>query len=282
MGAWGDSFVAYGNLRAAREKAKVESVGIVHYGFDSAIADFLRLQAGVGAVEHVRPVDMAAYRFWLHKMSEPGVPLSEYAGELLRGTGVRPEQVCRTHVYNLTVKQPVHRWHDPVLPVGATAWAKAFTERMCEGRPFLMLHPISTQSSPIDGHWPWWKQAIEWLTEEVAPKFGIKLLWTGQEAPFEVRSPQIVNALGLTRSMMDVFALQRLARLTIATSNGVAHWAVMDKTPAVICCNNHMLPEERHIFKEWISTEPVVQVEYREKLDVFQRKVCTALSEVGL
>jgi hypothetical protein len=276
VGAWGDSFVAYGNAHAVMTSVFEEPFGIVHYGFDPNISAFLRLQAGVAEVRHVRPENMAAYRYWLPKMSDPTVPLCEYAGELLRGTGIEAKDVLRTQVYNLHCKQPVHRWHDPVLPIRAEVWAQTFIERTCGGRPFLMLHPYSTQSSPLDGHWPWWKSAIEWLAE-AAEEQNFKIVWTGTESPIEVKHRSIVNALGLTPSMMEVYALQRLAKLTVATSNGCAHWAVMDRTPAVICCNNHMLPDDRHIFKEWIRCQPVTQVEYPEKLEVFQRAVSCAL-----
>jgi hypothetical protein len=261
--------------------------GMVHYGNDPHISAFLALQAGVADVRHVVPENEAARRYWIARSAEPTVPLSEYAGELLRGTGIAATDVIRTHVYHLNYPQPVHRWHDPVLPESSVSWAKAFVQSVCGERPFLMLHPFSTQSSAIEGHWPYWNTAIRWLAEDVAPKLGVKILWTGAVRPVDVKSDWLVNAVGLTPSMQEVFALQRLAALTIATSNGCAHWAVMDRKPAVICCNNHMLPgvplpKVGHIFKEWISVPPVVQVEYREGLEVFQRRVCEALTEVGL
>lgn len=276
VGAWGDSFVAVGRMRALLSSLLSEPFGIVHYGFDPHISAFLALQKGVAEVKHVRPDNMAAYRYWLPQMSEPTVPLCEYAGELLRGTGIAVSDVLRTQVYNLHVRQPVHRWHDPILPIRAEAWARTFIERTCGEKPYVMLHPYSTQSSPLDGHWPWWKQAIEWLAE-VAEEQDFRIIWTGAESPIEVKSRAIVNAIGLTPSMMEVYALQRQSRLTIATSNGCAHWAVMDQTPAVICCNNHMLPTDRHIFKEWISCPPVSQVEYTDNLSAFQKAVTCAL-----
>jgi hypothetical protein len=277
VGAWGDSFVAMGNARAAMAARGERTFGLIHYGFDSNISAFLRHQEGVFDVRHVKPENPAAYRYWLSRMSDPTIPLIEYAGEMLRGTALNVRDCQRTQVYNLNIRQPVHRWHEPILPSGATAWAKSFVKSTCGDRPFAMLHPFSTQSSALEGHWPWWKSAIEWLAD-IAPEFGVKIVWTGAVNPLEIRSPHIVNAVGLTPSMCEVFALQRLAALTVCTSNGCAHWAVMDNSPAVVCCNNHMLPEDRHIFKEWISAPPVVQVEYRDKLDVFQARVCEALS----
>jgi hypothetical protein len=287
VNAWGDSMVAYGNARALIQQGFGEQAfGMVHYGFDPAISAFLSHQEGVGEVRHVRPENEAARRYWVSVMSNPNVPLSDYAGELLRGTGIPAERVARTHVYHLNFPQPVHRWQGPVLPEDSLSWAQAFAGRVSEGRPFLLLHPYSTQSSALEGHWPWWRQAVEWLVADVAPKFGVKILWTGAVAPIDIRSPWLVNAVGLTPSMLEVFALQRLAALTICTSNGCAHWAVIDQKPAVVSCNNHMIPDDPlpggHIFKRWISTPPVVQVEYRDKLEVFQRRVCEALSEVGL
>lgn len=281
VGAWGDSFVAYGKAWHAMQALGEREFGIVHYGFDPHISAFLSHQKGVAAVHHVRPENEAAYRYWLHHLSMPTCPFSEYADELLRGTGLSMAEVLRTHVYGLDYKQTVHHWHDPVLPARSTAWAKSFAERVCEGKPFILLHPFSTQSSSLDGHWPYWKAAIEWLMSAAAD-FAMKVLWTGAVNPLDIRHPSLINAVGVTPSMMEVFALQRQAALTVATSNGVAHWAVMDRTPAIICCNNHMLPDDKHIFKLWISTPPVVQVEYRDRLDVFQRRVCAALSEAGL
>jgi hypothetical protein len=237
-------------------------------------------------VRHVKPENKAAYHYWLGLFGQPSQSLADYAGELLRGTGLEAREVLRTHVYHLNFKQAVHRWHAPVLPVRASAWAQKFIEHTCAGKPFIHLHPYSTQSSALAGHWPHWKVAIEWLCE-VAGEFGLKVVWTGAENPLGLRSPHLVNAVGLTPSMLEVFALQRLARLTICTTNGCAHWAVMDRTPAIACCNNHMIPDVPipkigHIFKEWISSPPVVQVEYRDKLGRFQHAVCDALSEVGL
>jgi hypothetical protein len=283
VNAWGDSMVAYGNARALIQDGFGErKFGLVHYGTDPALSAFLSRQAGVADVRHVRPENDATRRYWLSIMGRPDVPLSEYAGEMLRGTDIRAEQVIRTHVYHLNFRQPVHRWYDPVLPEESAVWAAAFVRSVCKTRPFVMLHPFSTQSSALEGHWPHWKAAIAWLAEEVAPKCGVMLLWTGAVKPLEARSPWVVNAVGLTPSMMEVFALQRLAALTICTSNGCAHWAVVDQKPAIVCCNNHMLKEDTHIFKQWISVPPVVQVEYREGLEIFQRRVCEQLSEVGL
>lgn len=279
VNAWGDSCVAYGNAHALMSSVFEEEFGIVHYGFDPHISAFLALQKGVGDVRHVKPENDAARRYWIGVMSTPSVPLSEYAPELLRGTGVDVEDVIRTHVYHLNYKQAVHRWHDPVLPESAMVWAKTFVQRAIENQPFILLHPYSIQSSVYDGHWPYWRQAIEWLCP-IAQDFGLKILWTGAVNPLDIRHPAIINAVGLTPSMLEVFAFQRLAALTVATSNGCAHWAVMDRTPAVICCNNHMLPEHRHIFKEWIDAPPVVQVEYRDRLERFQQVICGALSEV--
>lgn len=281
VGAWGDSFVSLGSARAKMQEAGVTEFGMVHYGFDPHISTFLSHQPGVSAVKHVRPENKAAYHYALSLLGNPTLPLSSYAETLLRGTGIEARECQRTHVYHLNYRQAVHRFFNPVLPVRSLVWAEKFIETVCEGKPFVMLHPFSTQSSTIEGHWPYWKAAAIWLSGVVADCGG-KVVWTGTERPFDVSSPHLVNAVGLTPSMLEVFALQRMAALTVSTSNGCAHWAVMDKKPAVVCCNNHMLPEHSHIFKEWISVAPVVQVEYREKMAVFQGKVCQALTEAGL
>jgi hypothetical protein len=285
VGAWGDSFVACGTAKAAMNRMGEREFGLVHYGFDAHISAFLRLQEGVAEVRHVTPQSREQYTWWVHRMMcYPHHLLPDYAEELLRGTDIAPECVLRTHVYHLNYDQPVHRWHSPVLPASSREWAQQFLREEVGG-PFLMLHPYSVQSIGVEGHWPWWRQAIQWLCE-VAPDFGLKIVWTGTNNPLDIQHPAIVNAIKRTPSMLEVFALQQLAALTIATSNGVAHWSVMDRTPAIICCNAHMKPDDPlpggHIFKQWISVPPVVQVEYRDKLEVFQHQVCTALSEVGL
>ena len=278
VGAWGDSFVAFGTARAMLAAEGVREFGVVHYGFDPSISAFLALQEGVAAIKHVRPENQAAYRYALSLLGNPTIALADYADILLAGTGLEPSQVLRTHVYHLNHRQTVHRWHSPILPQRALVWAKNFVERTCEGLPFVLLHPYSTQSSAIAGHWPYWQEALLWLCS-VAEERGVKLLWTGMESPFDLRAPSLVNALRLTPSMLEVFALQRLARLTISTTNGLAHWAVMDACPTIACCNNHMLPTDRHVFKRWIDHRAVTQVEYTDRLSRFQALVCNALTE---
>lgn len=279
VGAWGDCFVAYGKARAVIQQLGEPVFGLIHYGFDPAISAFLRLQEGVADVRHVIPESREIYNWYLHQMlCVPSCLVADYASQILKGTGIAPEQVVRTHVYHLNFRQAVHRWHNPLLPESAMNWARDFVAAGCDGKPFLLLHPYSVQSTPLEDHWPGWRRAIEWLAE-IAGDFGVKLLWTGTDNPLDIRSPQIVDALRRTPSMMEVFALQRLAQLTISTTNGLAHWAVMDNCPTIACCNNHMLPTDRHIFKEWISAPPVSQVEYTDKLDRFQSLVCGALSE---
>lgn len=278
VGAWGDSFVALGTARAMLAAEGVREFGVVHYGFDPQVSAFLALQKGVAAVKHVHPASQATYRYALGLAGNPAIPLADYADILLAGTGLSPSQVVRTHVYHLHFRQGVHRWHNPILPERALVWAKNFAAHTCEGLPFVLLHPYSTQSSAIEGHWPYWREGLLWLCTQ-AEEWGVKLLWTGMESPFEVRSPYLINALHLTPSMLEVFALQRLARLTIATTNGLAHWAVMDDCPTIACCNNHMLPTDRHIFKRWIDHRAVTQVEYTDRLSRFQALVCNALTE---
>lgn len=271
VGAWGDCIVAYGNVRAEMARRGEAGCGIVHYGFDPQIADFLRLQEGVREVRHVRPHSPASYRQLVGLSCSPELDPCVWLPYLLHGTDLNPGEVVPTHVLRLDHPQPVNRWHGPVLPGQARAWAEHFLQSLGL-TDFVLLHPFSEQSTPLEGHWPHWEAAIRWLvTESPCP-----VLLTGECWPLGLRHDRLVNAVGLTPSMTAVFALAERARAVFCTSNGLSLYGVVAQRPTLAACNRHM--QEPHVFRRWIECRPVSLVEYTEPLSAFQAKACPLLA----
>jgi len=147
----------------------------------------------------------------------------------------------------------VMRWHGARLPGWAHEWAAEAARDLPED--FYVLHPYSFQSTTLAMHWPYWQIAINSLLHYT----GATYVLTGAGWHSQGEHPRLVNLLGKAPSMLAVMALAQRSKGIIGTCNSLAHWAVIQNIPAVICGHSEFA---KTFFRKWIDVENICYIDY--------------------
>jgi glycosyltransferase involved in cell wall biosynthesis len=229
-GAWGDVMCCIGYIRAMMQTKEIEKIGLIFFGRDRRIAEWLWLQPWVReVVEIIEPDQKAMTKTYGYLcQSKPWHGRRKFM-ELIEGVGrldIREDQIAFTQLCLAEQQEPVH-WHGAVLPDKAKEWAGNVCS-VIEG-PFILLNPLSIASNEMRDHWRYWSHAITWILENSI----IPVVMVGESLIEWPAHTRLVNVSGASRSMMDVLALAERAAGIVTTSNNLAHYSVIARKPCV-------------------------------------------------
>lgn len=275
IGAWGDVFGACGNALTALKATGGRQVGVLYYGFDRDVWEFLDVQPWVREVRHLAPAGAKEYKRLTHTAcAEPHRPETWLPAMLARLPGLAFDwqaegAVWPAHVGHGLQQAPViHRWQHAHLMPEAREGARAWRRRLSAARLYL-LHPVSTQSCPLEAHWPHWVTAVRWLL--AATPHAYLLTGHGYDGRAFGFHPRLVDLVGRTASMLEVLALAEVCDGLLTTSNSLSMWSVMQDLPAIVACNRHLSPGG--YFHAWVDTPPNRLVPTHAPLSAFQAAV---------
>ncbi len=226
-GAWGDVFCAIGNIREMMHTKEMEKVGIIWYGRDPKIADWLRLQPWVREVVAIVEPDKKTMTLTYGKLCQVKPQYGREAWcDLLFGHDI-DGPIAFTHLCLAEERTPKY-WTGAVLSEQSHEWAE--TVARAAGGPFILLNPLSVASNTMADHWPHWGAAIKMLTEVSS----CKIVLVGENVIEWEAHPNLLNVSGLSKSMQDVLALAERAAGIVTTGNNLGHYAIIAQKPGVV------------------------------------------------
>jgi glycosyltransferase involved in cell wall biosynthesis len=267
-GNWGDVFCCVGNIKRKMAEHNLSKIGVIFYGSDSRIADWLKLQPWCREVMPLIEKDRAEMTRVFGRMCQcrpiHGEPILR---DLLRES-VCPQlaksEIAFTHLCLSEPRQPNY-WDGAVLPNEAREWAEERAEQI--GEPFLLLNPLSLASNPMANHWPYWSEAIDWLTRDA----NCPVVLIGEQPIEWPDAPRLFNLSGRTPSMMHVLALAELSAGVISTANNLGIYAPIAHIPTVIAITRTCGPET--FYHRWMETDDVTLVEFGDAFCDFKEAV---------
>lgn len=243
-GAWGDVLACLGEFRNYPQRG-----GMIVYGRDPKIADFVSMQAGVEAVHFVEALEDGEYR----NICCDSAASDDWKWEWSFLPHIRRCKVIPTHLRPaVTRANHVNRWHGGRLDFNSHAIAnEVILHNNLESKPFIVLQPYSTQSSEADTHWQHWEEAIEILLRCTPYQYVL----IGQGYEIGIENPKLTNLIDKMPDMMTVYALAERASGVVSTCNSLAMWSVINQIPTVVCANEAL--HQARFFWKWIDCEPV-------------------------
>lgn len=237
FGAWGDVFACCGRIVALLKERKMDSIGVIYYGSDSKIADWLRLQTWCREViALVEPDKDEMTEQFGYLCQIRGYHSQRYLARLLKDAGHEEIDVAfdvALTQLRLNQQQEPQYWSGPRLSIPALQWAQETAESI--GRPFYVLNPRSIASNKAADHWRYWSHAITWLLE-MAEEFDVTFAFVCEQYLPWPEHPRLVNLTGQTKTMQDVLALSQRSEGIISTSNNLGIYAPIADIPGVVVC----------------------------------------------
>jgi len=209
----------------------------LYFGLEDQIVEFLKHQDFLKEIWYLKP-EKDSYDALL--------PLAYYNFPLwLAKTGIdsKLRNVVGTHVNSDLIwnNDPLACYRDFDLNIPESSWN-------IEG-PFLLFQPYSVQSCAADLHWRCWIDAIKWISDHTE----WKIVVVGKE---EFPTPsRVINLVGKTKSMLDVFSLALQSKGIITTSNALSMWSILKKKPSLVVCNK-IIKEKTPYYYNWVRSEP--------------------------
>lgn len=251
IGAWGDILCALGNLSVLRQNG-VPSVKVIYYGFDESIKEFIAAQDGVSEVIHAVPPDWETYKeicliACCTENSKPKDWVPKILPDLDEGL------IFQTHVNSFlqrTAPEICIRGFDVRVPV----------EHPGFDRPTILFQPYSTQSSPRTLHWQHWDESLHWLLNNFDYQIVVCGLARSQEGHIDKdfcfpelnNHPNLINMVGKTQSIMEVFAIANKVDKIITTNNCLSIWSILNKKGALVMHKSAVYP----YYFNWINYPP--------------------------
>lgn len=256
-------------------KHGLDNFTVFYYGYDPKIKDFLEVQYGIKEVRHYVPTDPKSYfsiaaaacasdekpLYWLTRI-EPNLELHGHLIPTHITKSLQQNPICfRNFTCNLPKELPG-----------------------LDG-PTILFQPFSVQSSPADFHWPHWMEALDWtlktFTKCQVVVCGLKIgkCATGEEVPFPELPDhkRLVNMVGKTESMADVFALADRADMIITTNNCLSMWSILNGVGATVMHKKSVYP----YYSQWIDCYPNVVLPFEATLEEFQDEVRASAYQEG-
>lgn len=207
----------------------------VYYGKDHSCVEFIQAQGF--KCQWVKPRSDHEYGFSVHALcvcSKHHPHRVTFMNAICKTLGIEYKKLLQFQISiedkHRNAPQP---WKSRNLPLHSLDWAQATMEP--HKKPWVVVHPYSFQSNPMENHWPHWEAALKWLAErDDATMF---LTGVGWEPRADSIGSNTVNLVGKTSSNNDVLALQLLADLTVTTSNNLSHFAAIADKPTITCIN---------------------------------------------
>jgi len=261
FGAWGDTLIDLGTF-----KHFVGRGGMIHFGMDPTIQEFICKQSFIDECVYVKPKDRGDYEDCYFYASRTPIDEDQWpARGVIARTDIDPFTVVSTHISAaLMERRRAYHWSGARLPHKAWSWAREFKP---DGE-FYVLHPYSFNSSPIEDHWPLWEQAIAYLLSYTPHHYVL----TGMGYEVDIFHPRLHNRLNLSNTMMDVFALCDMSQGIITTSSALSHYSVIQNIPALVIANKPLGHPDSY-FRRWLNSPNVELVEFDDNIGRFITQV---------
>lgn len=253
---WGDTFAALSQAKYILDHQGGEKCSIIHCGNDPNIAEFCEAQPWIDRAINLYPADYhSIYKTACEQNGRPETYIPRLAKAAAEAgiTGFpRIEDVTSTHhIYVYGTNYRARPLQKAELPLSSMFWAEEWWDSQdFQGRAFL-LHPSSTWSHSWEGHWPHWRQAVDWLLDYTSDTY----ILTGQNDVIERKHPRLINLIGATSSNSDVLALAEMAEGVISTCNNLSLWTVIQGLPGLIC-GNSAIKNHINYFRRFIDRPP--------------------------
>ncbi len=263
-GNWGDVFCSAGEVKALMADKELPSVGAIFYGRDPKIAEWIGNQPWCSEVLSIIEPDKDRMTETYGRLCQTKPQYARIAWmDLLKDyPQVREDEIAFTNLCLAETRYPKY-WRGAVLPEEAHAWADSVASSV-EG-PFLLLQPLSIASNRSEDHWMQWGNAITWLLENVS----VPLVLVGESVIDWPAHPLLVNASGMSKTMMDVLALAERSAGLVTTGNNLGIYGPICGKEAVVClartCPKHTF------YHRWYEHESISLVEHGDLLSDFQR-----------
>jgi hypothetical protein len=258
IGAWGDTLASYGNICKYCRDHNIEKTNIVYYGLHPEVIGFLKQQKYIDKVSHLylsEPVktenglNPKSFFDFLQSME---LVVKNFDG-WMQATRLKeqiPDLIPTFVGYHYLYEDPhdCNRDFEVKLPSTETDWT-SFKQQS-----YLLFQPYSCQSCSYDMHWEHWMPALEWLVDVVDCKIVVVGTPTSIYFPDFVHPkfshPKIIDMVGKTKSILDVFHIMEGAKGVITTSNSLSMWSILTKKPALVMCNKVI---QKTYFYNWIN-----------------------------
>lgn len=263
-GAWGDVFCAIGNIREMMAEKQIGTIGVIWYGRDPKIADWLRLQPWIRELIAIHEPDKKTMTLTYGRLCQvkPQYAVDEWTALLAANGHTLRGEIAYTQLCLAEVRPPKY-WHDPVLSKEAYEWARNIAD--CVDGEFLLVNPLSVASNTMKDHWPYWGPALQMMLDTMT----YKIVLVGENLIDWEPHPHLVNVSGQSRSMQDVLALAELANGIVTTGNNLGHYAIICGKPAVVAFAR-TCPKSSFYHK--FNEHPLLSlVEFEEPMADFER-----------
>lgn len=269
-GNWGDVMCCMGNVNQFRMSNGINEVGILYYGRDAAISQWLEAQDGVREVRSVvhADKDQMERNYALISQSKAHHGPDRFRAVFEEAGLEFPKNVAYTHLC-LSEPRRCNYWQNPKLSPQATDWA----DMQELPSPFIVLNPVSIASNKWEDHWPFWREAMLWCVQNL----NCHIVITGQNdipyPPFD----NVTNLSGKTRTMQDLLALAHRSDGIISTSNNLGIYSPIAGIPSVIVCAA-TCRKETFYFK-WQTHQTVSQIPFEDSMTEFIQAVTERFPE---
>ncbi len=265
-GNWGDVFCAIGNVREMMQERDISEVGIIFYGRDAKIAEWIRQQPWVREVITIIEPDKELMTLTYGRLCQvkPQYALAEWQ-RLIGQVGITiSSEIAQTHLVLAEERQPKY-WDGAVLPTSSHDWAESVLRDVQQ--PFLLVNPLSVASNTMADHWPYWGPSIQWLLDNAT----VPIVMVGENLIEWATHPKLVNVSGMSKSMTDVLALAEQAAGIITTGNNLGHYAIIAGKPGVVAFARTC---PKRSFYHKFNEHPLLSlVEFEEPMVDFQTAV---------
>ncbi len=241
-GSWSDALVSYNNICKSLDEQNIEKTNIVYYGLDRELSKFIKKQ---NRVEKMSRLDISEPASFFKYAMLAKADFSEW---------MKITELDK-HLPNLT--SPNSYEFDKNVPMVLPDATTDMSAIISSHAPYILVQPFSCYSCTFDKHWPHWVEAVNWMLENIDGKIVMVGQLTSITDPtFKfpwIDHPKLVNLVGQTESMVDVFHLMAGANGLVSTSNSLAIWSLLTNKPALIVSNQ--IVNDRKYFCEAINQE---------------------------
>lgn len=252
-GGWGDAIANYGNIVAFLKESNQDKANVVFFGLDKEIIPFLKAQKHIDKVQHLKITSISEYPYYT-TLAMCDFPV------YTRITGLHDNfpNLVPTHISNFyLIENPklCNRIFNLELPPQKLEWESVLPLN----EPFIVFQPFSCHSCVSDLHWPYWLEALNFILENISLKIvligEIKSNYDSRFLFPYVEHPNLVNLVGQTPNMSDVFHIVNKSVGVVSTSNGLSMYTVTNKKPNLVICNK-IIKTSAFYYYNWIHHPP--------------------------
>ena len=243
FGKWGDAIGYYGHLHDAAQEMGLEKVNIVYFGFFPEIVEFLKDQKYVGDAVVMQPNDFQTFKQVARNVRSTNIQewLPNFGLDFIDQTKVLPT----VHLDEMFIKTgKLHRVKVRIPEKQLSSWGSIINS-FSNGRKVIMVNPYSDLLVSLNYelnqvasyHWDYWLDFVYWLMDEKIP-----MVLTGMKNHLllEVRGENILNLVGKTPTMVDVYAIAKNCKGIISTTNSLPMFSLLENIPALIIKNKNI------------------------------------------